>query len=178
MTASSDASALLAITVLGHDRPGIIADVTGVLAALGGNLEDTTMTLLRGHFAMTLIVACPQPPAEVDRALRPVTADSGLIVSVREVPPEASAASGSPYLLTVHGADRPGIVSAVTRVCADVDANITDLATRLSDDLYLLIAEVDVPATVDVGVLTDRLLSAARELGVEASLRPAEADVL
>ena len=169
---------LLAITVLGHDRPGIIADVTGVLAALGGNLEDTTMTLLRGHFAMTLIVACPQPPAEVERALRAMTANSGLMVSVREVPPEASVASGSPYLLTVHGADRPGIVSAVARVCADVGANITDLATRLSDDLYLLIAEVDVPTTVDVDALTDRLFAVARELGVEASLRPVEADVL
>ncbi len=51
-------------------------------------------------------------------------------------------------------------------------------STRLSDDLYLLIAEVDVPPSVDVGALTDRLLLLARELGVEASLRPVEADVL
>jgi glycine cleavage system transcriptional repressor len=168
---------LLAVTVLGHDRPGIIADVTAVLASLGGNLEDTTMTLLRGHFAMTLIVACAQPAASVESALRPVTAHAGLTVSVREVPPEASVASGSPYLLTVHGADRPGIVSAVTRVCADVEANITDLSTRLSDDLYLLIAEVDIPRSVDIPALTERLLLVARELGVEASLRPVEADV-
>ena len=34
------------ITVLGHDRPGIIAETTGILAGLGLNLEDTTMTLL------------------------------------------------------------------------------------------------------------------------------------
>ena len=40
-----------AITVVGHDRPGIIAEVTGALADLGGNLEDSSMTLLRGHFA-------------------------------------------------------------------------------------------------------------------------------
>src|SRR5688572_33473933 len=46
-----------AITVIGHDRPGIIADVTSVLAGLGLNLTDSTMTLLRGHFAMTLICA-------------------------------------------------------------------------------------------------------------------------
>jgi glycine cleavage system transcriptional repressor len=174
----SSESPLLAVTVLGHDRPGIIADVTAVLASLGGNLEDTTMTLLRGHFAMTLIVACRHSAAEVDEALRPVTADRGLMVSVREVPPEDNVPTGVPYLLTVHGADRPGIVSAVTRVCADVNANITDLATRLSDDLYLLIAEVDVPASVDVEALTERLLAVARELRVEASLRPAEADVL
>ena len=45
----------LAITVLGHDRPGIIAQTAEVLAEAGMNLEDSSMTLLRGHFAMTLI---------------------------------------------------------------------------------------------------------------------------
>ena len=50
---------LHAITVLGHDRPGIIAETTGRLADLGLNLEDSTMTLLRGHFAMMLICAGP-----------------------------------------------------------------------------------------------------------------------
>ena len=48
--------ALLAITVLGHDRPGIIADVTTALAQRDANVEDSSMTLLRGHFAWTLIV--------------------------------------------------------------------------------------------------------------------------
>ena len=43
---------LLAVTVLGHDRPGIIAETTSILAELGANLEDSTMTILRGHFAM------------------------------------------------------------------------------------------------------------------------------
>ena len=44
----------LAVTVIGRDRPGIIAEVTGVMAGLGGNLEDSSMTLLRGHFTWTL----------------------------------------------------------------------------------------------------------------------------
>ena len=48
---------LHAITVLGHDRPGIIAETTERLADLGLNLEDSTMTLLRGHFAMMLVGA-------------------------------------------------------------------------------------------------------------------------
>ena len=53
--------ALLAVTVIGRDRPGIIADTTGLLADLGANLEDSSMTLLRGHFAMVL-VATPRRP--------------------------------------------------------------------------------------------------------------------
>ena len=53
-----------AITVLGHDRPGIIAETTGRLAGLGLNLEDSSMTLLRRHFAMTLV--CEGDVADLD----------------------------------------------------------------------------------------------------------------
>ena len=170
---------LLAVTVIGHDRPGIIAQVTGLLAGLGGNLEDSTMTILRGHFAMMLIVSARAPAAEVERALAPVAADGTLLVSVREVPPEPDAAgTGSPYVLTVHGADRPRIVSSVTGVVADVGGNITDLTTRLAGDLYLLVAEVDLPRSADPAALGERLREVAAELGVDVSLRPAEADVL
>ena len=47
---------LHAVTVLGHDRSGIIAQTTSILADLGLNIDDSTMTLLRGQFAMMLIV--------------------------------------------------------------------------------------------------------------------------
>jgi glycine cleavage system transcriptional repressor len=33
---------LFAVTVIGQDRPSIIAEATGALAELGGNLEDST----------------------------------------------------------------------------------------------------------------------------------------
>ena len=53
---------IIAVTVLGDDRPGIVADVTGALAGLHGNLEDSTMTLLRGHFAMVCSYALAPAP--------------------------------------------------------------------------------------------------------------------
>ena len=53
---------LLAVTVIGHDRPGIIAEATGLLAALGANLEDSSMTRLRGHFAMVLVASADAAP--------------------------------------------------------------------------------------------------------------------
>jgi glycine cleavage system transcriptional repressor len=164
----------LAITVIGPDRTGIIADVSEVLAGVGANLSDSTMTRLRGHFAMTLI--CTGPAAEdVEKALAPL---SGLLATVRAVQPEADAdAAGEPYLVSVHGADRLGIVAAVTRVVAAAGGNITDLTTRLTGPLYVLIAEVDVPAGAADG-LAARLGVAAEELGVEVTLRRAEPDVL
>lgn len=170
---------LLAVTVIGHDRPGIIATVTGELARLGGNLEDSTMTLLRGHFAMMLVVATESPRSEVNSALEQATAGSGLLVSVAEVSREPEhTPSGGTHLLTVHGADRPGIVSALTHEIAAVDGNIVDLATRLAGSLYVLVAEVELPDSVNPDVLAGRLADVGRTLGVEATLRHAEGDLL
>ena len=167
----------LAITVIGPDRTGIVADVAEALSGLGANLTDSTMTRLRGHFAMTLI--CTGPTAEaVEKALGPLCADGKLLATVRAVQPEAdAAASGEPYLVSVHGADRLGIVAAVTRVVAAAGGNITDLTTRLTGPLYLLVAEVDLPAGSG-DQLAELLAVAAAELGVEVTLRRAESELL
>jgi glycine cleavage system transcriptional repressor len=170
---------LHAITVLGHDRPGIIAETTRRLAGLGLNLEDSTMTLLRGHFAMMLVCEGVVPDADIEAALAPLTADGSLTVTVREVPVEAAApADGTSWILSVHGGDRPGIVSTVVGVIAGVGGNITDLTTRLAGDLYLLVAEVDLPAGVDVAAVERDLTAVAADLGVGVTLRAAETDEL
>ena len=167
----------LAITVIGPDRTGIVADVAEALSGVGANLSDSTMTRLRGHFAMTLI--CTGPSAEaVEKALAPLTAEDGLLFTVRAVQPEAdAAASGEPYLVSVHGADRLGIVAAVTRVVAAAGGNITDLTTRLTGPLYVLVAEVDLPPGAAAG-LQEQLARAAAEVGVDVTLRRAEPEIL
>lgn len=170
---------LLAITVLGHDRPGIIAETTRVLAGLGLNIEDSTMTLLRGHFAMMLICEGERGSAEIEHALAVLTEDGSLTVTVREMAEEAPRqAVGSSYVLTVHGGDRAGIVSTLTDDVARVGGNITDLTTRLAGELYILVAEVDLPADCDVSGLQAALRKDGEELGVGVSLRLMESDEL
>jgi glycine cleavage system transcriptional repressor len=164
----------LAITVIGPDRTGIVADVAEALAGVGANLTDSTMTRLRGHFTMTLICTGPSF-SDVEKALAPLT---DVVTAVRPVTAEASsAAAGEAYLVSAHGADRLGIVAAVSRVVAAAGGNITDLSTRLSGSLYLLIAEVDLPAGTSDEV-AERLAVAASELGVEVTLRRAESEIL
>jgi glycine cleavage system transcriptional repressor len=167
----------LAITVIGPDRTGIVADVAEALAGVGANLSDSTMTRLRGHFAMTLICTGPDAGA-VEKALAAVCADGGLLATVRTVEPErAGTESGEPYLVSVHGADRLGIVAAVTRVVAAAGGNITDLTTRLTGPLYVLIAEVDLPPG-SADELAVKLGAAAQELGVAVTLRRADSEIL
>jgi glycine cleavage system transcriptional repressor len=168
-----------AITVIGRDRPGIIADAAEILAGLGLNLTDSTMTRLRGHFAMTLICAGPPATQEVEAGLAPLATSGTLVVTVRELGPEPEPEPlGRSYVLSLHGADRLGIVAAVTRAIAEVGGNVTDLSTRLAGDLYVLVAEVDLPSTVDADGIRRRLLDITTGLGVEAQLRPADVDVL
>jgi len=170
---------LYAITVLGRDRPGIIAAATGSLSRLGLNLEDSTMTLLRGHFAMMLLSSGEATAAAIEAALAPLSSGGSLTVTVREVPPDVELAPpGSPWVLSVHGGDRPGIVSAIVAEVAQVGGNITDLTTRLAGSLYVVIAEIDLPVGSDAALLEQAVQTVAHELGVEASLRAAEADDL
>ena len=137
------------------------------------------MTLLRGHFAMMLICEGEADVAALEQALAPLAADGTLTVTVRPLPPEHhEPASGTSWVLTVHGGDRPGIVSAVVGEVARVGGNITDLTTRLAGDLYLLVAEIDLPAGVAVGGVEAAIGQAAERLGVGATLRPMEADDL
>ena len=82
------------------------------------------------------------------------------------------------HAITVIGHDRPGIVSSVVSEVARVGGNITDLTTRLSGELYLLVAEVDLPAGADVAALHGSLESVAADLGVGVSLREVESDDL
>lgn len=175
---------LYAVTVLGHDRPGIIAETTAALADLGINIEDSTMTLLRGHFAMMLVCSTvgtngPVTPRDIEHALARLTAEGDLDVSVRPVTddPTPSAAASS-WVLTVHGGDRPGIVSAVAQEVAAFGGNITDLTTRLSGDLYLLVAELDLPAGADATAVEEAIKATAQRVGVTATLRAVEADDL
>ena len=168
----------LAITVVGHDRPGIIAQAAEVLSQCGMNLEDSSMTLLRGHFAMTLICAGDADPAEVEAALEPLV-NGSLDVTVREVPEEPDLPPlGSSYLVTVHGADRLGIVARLAGVIAEAGGNITDLSTRLSGTLYVLVAEVDLPRSADVVALQARLTEVSADLGVDTTMRLLENDQL
>jgi glycine cleavage system transcriptional repressor len=48
-----------ALTVVGRDRPGIVAQVTEILFNLGCNIADSSCSILGGQFAMILIIAHP-----------------------------------------------------------------------------------------------------------------------
>lgn len=161
-----------AVTAVGPDAPGEVAALAEALEALGGNLEDASMTRLRGHFAMTLVASVPAPQADVEAALAPVAAASGLHVTVWSVDGDAGPPPGGrPWRVTLHGADRPGLVAGVARELARSGANITDLSCRLVGDLYVMTLEVDAAQAPDLDAVAGRL-------GVAVHVAAADEDLL
>jgi glycine cleavage system transcriptional repressor len=176
----------LVVSAVGRDRPGIAAAVTGVLVEHGANLADAQMGILSGHFAMTLIVDAPAAldPAELRADLDRVAAELGLdAIFVNEVAPAAAEAAVPSLIVTVYGADHPGIVHAVTRELADRGVNITDLNTHRIEEgggeaLYAMMLEVALPPGTDRGDLEAALVRVAREQRLELSVRELEDDAL
>jgi glycine cleavage system transcriptional repressor len=179
----------VAVTAVGSDRPGIVAAVTGVFVERHCNIEDSSMTILRGQFAMMLVVDTPPDvaAADLEAALAGPAADLELLVAVRPLP---AADDGGPgvgppvdrWTVSVYGADRPGIVHGVASLLADQGVNIVDLSTRVigsvEQPVYAMLLEVELPAGVDPNALHERLAEVAAGLGVEASLHRSDADIL
>jgi glycine cleavage system transcriptional repressor len=175
----------VAVTALGVDRPGIVAAVTGVLMRHGGNLEDTAMTNLGGHFAMMLVVEVPDGESAdaLEASLVAEVGSLGLTVAVRPIVDAPGAGpEGEPWAVSLYGADRPGIVHRVAQKLADHGANIVDLSTRIigrgAEPAYVLLLELSLPAGADGEALGGELATLAGELGVEIHLRRDDAEIL
>ena len=174
----------LALSAIGQDRPGIVAATTAVLLRHGVNVEDSRMSILRGHFAMTLILGLPDGADRKSLAadLDEVAADLGLeALALSAVEPRAEATPAPTHMVSIYGVDHPGIVHHATRVLAEHRVNITDLETRLVEgegepSLYALLIEVAVPDDVDPDEVDDALAEIAASEVVEVSLRELETD--
>lgn len=55
----------IVITVMGRDRPGVIARVTGLLGEYGVNILDLTQSIMRGMFAMMILVDIEEAMVDV-----------------------------------------------------------------------------------------------------------------
>jgi glycine cleavage system transcriptional repressor len=171
----------VALTAVGIDRPGIVAAVSAAIFESGGNIEDSRMAILGGHFAMVLIVSLPDgDPSSLDAALTQRTDGLGLTVATNPLPDaRREAARGAPYVVRVYGADKPGIVARVSGTLAHLGVNISDLATHVTEaaePVYVMILDVTVPG--EPARVQDALTSLGREIGVDVSIEPADADTL
>ncbi len=172
----------LAITAVGADRPGIVAGLAEALLGVGANLEDCRAALLRGSFAMVMAVAVPDEigPEAARAALAPAADRLGLGLWVGEAEPARDGPPGERCVLSVYGADHPGIVHAAAAALARRGVNIVDLSSRLVGDppIFVLGIEADLPPGLSAADLEAALRPLAEEQNVEVHLQSESDEVL
>ncbi|MDX8391886.1 MAG: ACT domain-containing protein [Mariprofundaceae bacterium] len=173
------------LSISGEDRAGIVRDVSGALLELDANIEDSSMTALRGRFAMMLMVSLGESSklGELKAAMAHLEQQTGLHVQslvlaeneFAQRPPEPDC------VVTVSGSDKPGIVHAVTDALATLGVSVVDLSTRSQqgedgDSSYMMALEVNTGGAL--ATARERLQQVAGELGVDIILHELDEGIL
>ena len=168
------------ISVLGKDRPGIIARITRVLFDLDFNIEDVSQTIIQGEFSGIFIVSGPESLADQDltKALAEATVDMDMQCYVKEFSGKNSdwtTCACESYVITTRGPDRKGLVAQITSVLAANNVNVTQLQAVFrggnEPGRNIMIYEVDVPLDIDQHKLREALNEKARELDLQISIQ-------
>jgi glycine cleavage system transcriptional repressor len=169
------------ISVLGQDRPGIIAAVARILFEQDGNIENVSQTILQSEFSAIFIVSMPAGLAldDLRATLQTGLASLGQHIHVKPLqagpPTYTPPACREPLVITTRGPDRKGLVARITAVIARHGVNVTNLqAVFKGGDTpgdNIMIYEVDVPADIDQKRLRADLRAEAAELDLEISIQ-------
>jgi len=168
------------ISVIGEDRPGIIAAITGLLYEQDCNLENVSQTLLQSEFAGTFVASVPDGLA-VDRLSQMLNAEllnmdlSAHVKTIESGRTDSPVVIGDPFVITTMGPDRKGLVAGMTQVMARHGVNVTDLQAVFKGgdkpEANIMIYEVVVPAETDPAGLDRDLREKAAELDLEINIQ-------
>lgn len=137
------------ISVMSKDRPGVIADITGAIYQLDGDLADLNQSVLFGYLTMILVATFEDHviPEDVVAQISHVKTDTRFEVIVKELDTPIDTTSVAlpkdTYIVTAQGKNRSGLVHSISSFCHDHNINILDLATRLSDGQYVMVLQLD-----------------------------------
>ena len=175
----------VALTFIGKDQPGIIAEVCRILFKAGCNIEDTTMTLLENEFAMILIADIPsaRQEAQLKNSFGLLKKKWGLDCFSKKVTSHVKRGDkhlpgATTCVVSVAGKDRTGIVYETSRVLAQHGLNITDLNSKIlgkkGKEIFMMFLEVDIPKHFNPKRLDSAWRNIEKRLGVEIKIRPLE----
>ena len=172
----------ISLTAIGKDKQGIVSAITEILYEYKCNIEDSTMTILQGQFAMILILKLPENivPKKLCTKLTKSLKSLEMSFSYVDLPSYTSKKNINlnPYIISVYGADKIGIVYNISSFLAERKINITDVQTTISKSkgkkTYIMIIEADFPKNIILKQVEQELASLAKSLDIAISVNRAE----
>jgi glycine cleavage system transcriptional repressor len=171
------------LSAIGKDRPGIVADVSEVIYECGGNIEDSSMSLLRNHFALLLLFSTEREEVnqKLSSALKRLGCEKNLTVfyspiTFEEAYPKVKEQT-DPFRITTSGVDHAGIVFKVCRLLSDRRINIVNMETHhiisaeSGTPLFEMDIDVEVPRSISEEGLREDLHRLANGLMIDLVLK-------
>jgi len=162
------------LTLVGKDRPGIVAKVTSALFDGGGNLGEASMVRLGGNFSIMLMVQFEGSGQWLEEIVSPVCAALELKMHVDRIEGELHRHMEPDVRISIYGADRAGIVAETTSVLAQAGLNILNLESDVGgtpdDPIYIM--EIEGMAGKGIETIQMALDQLAAEKKVETRLTP------
>lgn len=161
------------MTVVGADRPGIVAALTEALYRGGCNLGEASMVRLGGNFTIMLMVESDESADALPRLVAPAVATFALRVHVDPIEARLHAHAEPNVQVTVHGADRAGIVADVTRALAGAGFSILDLNSDVGGTRKLPIYVMLLEGHIEGGAAAlEPVLAQLAQSGIEVRVSP------
>ena len=172
-----------ALSAIGRDRPGIVADLAELIYECDCNLEDSSMTILGSEFAVLLLLTGEGVDVEprLSAACKRLEWEKRLTVFFRplegEPIPYGISHRARPFELQAVGVDKAGIVARVARCLANDQINITQMSTTSRPEpgtgtpIFSMKIRMEVPERVDANALRHELESVAQSLHIDITLQ-------
>jgi len=167
------------VSAIGADRVGIVDDISGFVAELACNIEESKMAVLGGEFAVIMLVSGSMDALnDLEQQLQESREKIGLSVFFRKTSPPAAPHKGIPCILKTVSQDTPGIVHSVTSMLKKYDINIEDLETETTPapltgtPLFHMRARVVLPASVSLSKVRRDLAALEMEQDLDIELKP------
>ena len=167
------------ISVVGHDRPGLVNELAKLAADLNLSIEDSRMTVLGGEFAVLMSVAGGDLALQrVETKLDRIATELDLAWLLRRTGERADVEGRVPYTVSVTAMDHPGIVHKVASFFSSRDINIYNLdtvserAAHTGTPIFSLVMEVELPPDVRIAELRDAFFYFCDDHDLDAELRP------
>lgn len=151
------------ISVMSKDRPGIIADITGVILSQGGDLADLNQSVLGGYFTMLLISEFDDEvtPEDIYAGFSHIDSETKIEASIMEMDVnleiQRTHLPMETFIVTTQAKNRKGLVNVMGRFFYDNNINILDLVTTREAEKYTMIFQVDLTSLASMEVFRQEL---------------------
>lgn len=136
---------LIAVSVFGEDKPGIIPSISGVLTQNSVNIVDIEQNVIQGLFAMFIvgdIKKCPISLIELKKELDDTAEEFGLNIQVSPFQKQKKVRKNL-YTLQVLGEDRVGLIHGITKILHRYGINVKKANATARDNLISIEFLVD-----------------------------------